>query len=104
VDRARVEFYWEDPRGNDPQEFVHRWLKQRFTLEAEYLPKAIPVGRLHCERTARILEETLTGSERRGHKVESLHAHSAVAASQKRAFLDFLVKHASISSSSAFGC
>src|SRR3979411_603972 len=81
----RREFYWEDLDPFDPHEFVPSLLKQ-FYLDAEYLPKAIPVPIVFEDRA--LLEETLT--ERAGHKVEIFTPQRG----SKRAFLDLVESNA----------
>lgn len=81
----RREFYWEDLKEFDAQEFVPSLLKQLY-LEAEYLPKAIHVSADFEDRE--LLEETL--SERAGHKVEIFTPQRG----SKRAFLDLVESNA----------
>src|ERR1700722_14792205 len=81
----RREFYWEDLKDFDPQEFVPSLLKQLY-LEADYLPKAIHVPIDFEDRG--LLEETL--AERAGHKVEIFTPQRG----SKRSFLDLVESNA----------
>jgi excinuclease ABC subunit C len=81
----RREFFWEDQRDFDPQEFVSSLLKQVY-LNEPYVPALIHVP-VEFEDCA-VLEELL--SERRGRKVE-IHTPQR---GQKRAMIELVESNA----------
>jgi len=81
----RREFFWEDQRDFDPQEFVSSLLKQVY-LNEPYVPAFIHVPAEFEDRD--VLEELLT--ERRGRKVE-IHTPQR---GQKRAMIDLVESNA----------
>jgi excinuclease ABC subunit C len=81
----RREFYWEDLREFDAEEFVSSLLLQLY-LDADYLPKSIHVPADFEDRE--VLQEMLT--ERAGHKVEIFTPQRG----QKRAILDLVESNA----------
>jgi len=81
----RRDFYWEELKEFEAEEFLTSLLKQLY-LEAAYLPRAIHVPREFEDRE--LLEELL--SERAGRRVEIATPQRG----QKRAFLELVEKNA----------
>jgi len=81
----RRDFYWEELKEFDGEEFLTALLKQLY-LEAAYVPKAIHVPLEFEDRE--LLEEML--SERAGRRVEIVTPQRG----QKRAFLELVEKNA----------
>ena len=81
----RRDFYWEELKEFDAEEFLTSLLKQLY-LEAAYLPRAIHVPMEFEDRE--LLEELL--SERAGRRVEIATPQRG----QKRAFLELVEKNA----------